>query len=134
MSDEPVAAITPKVLVVDDDEKCLKLAGDVLDFHGYTTVRATSGEAALEIARTTPLRLVLLDIQLPGISGVKTFARLRQMPVWGDGLPVIVMTASVMPADRSALMSNGFTAFLAKPLPIKELVALVRRTLPADPA
>lgn len=120
------------VLVVDDDEKCLRLACDVLDFHGFATVRASSGEEALEIAQATPIRLVLMDIQLPGIGGTEAFARLRALPACA-GVPVIAMTASVMPDDRNALMSHGFAGFLAKPLAIKELVALVRAALPTEP-
>ena len=121
--------MSPMVLVVDDDEKCLRLACDVLDFHGFATVRAGSGEQALLIAETTPIRMVLMDIQLPGISGVETFSRLRKMASWKD-IPVVVMTASVMPADRSTLMNEGFSGFLAKPLAIKDLVSLVRSSLP----
>ena len=123
--------MSPMVLVVDDDEKCLRLACDVLDFHGFPTVRAGSGEQALLIAETTPIRMVLMDIQLPGISGVETFSRLRKMASWKD-IPVVVMTASVMPADRSTLMNEGFSGFLAKPLAIKDLVSLVRASLPQD--
>jgi CheY-like chemotaxis protein len=75
---------------------------------------------------------VLLDIQLPGINGVQTFAQLRRLPGWAQ-VPVIALTASVMRNERSTLVTEGFDAFLAKPLSVKELVRLVRQTLDSAP-
>lgn len=122
--------MTINILVVDDDEKSRRLACDVLEFHGYAVTRAGSGEDAIELARESAPDLVLLDIQLPGIGGVDTLHALRTMPGWAK-VPVIAMTASVMPDERSGLLREGFDGFLAKPLPIKDLTRLVRDTLAA---
>ena len=120
------------ILVVDDDERSRRLACDVLVHQGHTVTRAGSGEEALMLARAGSYDLALLDIQLPGISGVDTFKALRVLPGWAK-VPVIAMTASVMPDERSSLMQEGFDGFMAKPLAIKELVQRVAAAL-AGPA
>jgi two-component system cell cycle response regulator DivK len=116
------------ILVVDDDEKSQRLVADVLTHHGHVVARAGSGEAALVLARAAPFDLALLDIQLPGIDGVATFKALRALPGWAR-VPVIALTASVMPDDRNSLMREGFDAFIPKPLAIKELVQRVTDAL-----
>ena len=124
--------MTARFLVVDDDEKSQRLACDVLEHAGYAITRASSGEEALALARAMPHDLVLLDIQLPGASGVQTFAALRALPGWAH-VPVIAMTASVMPDERSSLTRVGFNGFVPKPLRIKELVRLVAEVLAHPP-
>ncbi len=118
------------ILVVDDDEKSQRLASDVLTHRGYVVTRASRGEEALALAQDRVYDLALLDIQLPGISGVETFKALRALPGW-DNVPVIAMTASVMPDERSSLMLEGFDGFVPKPIAIKELVQLVAAVLAA---
>ena len=118
------------ILVVDDDEKSQRLASDVLTHRGYVVTRAGRGEEAHALAQARVYDLALLDIQLPGISGVQTFKALRALPGW-DKVPVIAMTASVMPDERSSLMLEGFDGFVPKPIAIKELVQLVAAVLAA---
>lgn len=120
--------MSARILVVDDDEKSRRLACDVLEHQGYSVTRAASGEEALVLARSQVFDLALLDIQLPGLSGVETFKALRALPGWA-GVPVIAMTASVMPDERSSLMQEGFDGFSPKPLAIKELLRLVADVL-----
>ena len=120
--------MSARILVVDDDEKSRRLASDVLAHQGYTVSRAASGEEALAVAQTQVFDLALLDIQLPGISGIDTFKALRVLPGWAE-VPVIAMTASVMPDERSSLMAEGFDGFMAKPLAIKDLVQRVAAAL-----
>lgn len=122
--------MTVRILVVDDDEKSRRLAADVLEHQGYAVTRAASGEDAIALARDQHQDLVLLDIQLPGIGGVDTLHTLRNLPGWGK-VPVIAVTASVMPRERAGLMREGFDGFLAKPLAIKDLKRLVSDTLAA---
>lgn len=116
------------ILVVDDDEKSRRLACDVLEHQGHAVIRAGSGEEALALAQTRSFDLALLDIQLPGMNGVDTFKALRALPGWAT-VPVIAMTASVMPDERSSLMREGFDGFMAKPLAIKDLVQRVAAAL-----
>lgn len=121
-----------ELLVVDDDEMSRRLAYDVLTHAGYRVSACESGEDALALAGSNRFDLVLLDIQLPGINGVQTFAQLRRLPGWAQ-VPVIALTASVMRNERNTLMTEGFDAFLTKPLSVKELVRLVRQTLESAP-
>ncbi len=107
------------VLLVEDNEKNLKLARDLLQFKGYRVTAATTGEAAVAaVARETP-DLVLMDIQLPGIDGIEALRRIRQ-----DGkaanVPVIALTASVMAGDRERFDKAGFDGFIAKPINVRE--------------
>jgi len=120
--------MTAHILVVDDDEKTRRFACDMLERHGYATTRADSGEQALDIASREVVDLVLLDIQMPGLGGIEAFRRLRALPAWAH-VPVIAMTASVMPNERSTMMAEGFDDFLPKPFAIRELVDIVQRGL-----
>lgn len=118
----------PAVLLVDDHALTLKMSGDVLERAGHAVRRATSGEEALACAAEAWPELVLLDIQLPGIDGIETLARLRAA-AGGRALKVIAMTASVTLADRARLELAGFDAFLAKPFAIKALREVVASQL-----
>jgi two-component system cell cycle response regulator DivK len=120
--------MTAHILVVDDDEKTRRFACDMLEQHGYATTRADSGEQALDFADRHVVDLVLLDIQMPGLDGIETFRRLRALAAWAR-VPVIAMTASVMPNERNTMMAEGFDDFLPKPFAIRELVDIVARRL-----
>ena len=114
------------ILLVEDNEKNMKLFGDVLTAKGYRTVEARSGEEAVAVARTQPPDLVLMDIRLPGIDGVETLRRLR-----ADGrtasIPVLAVTAQAMRGDREQFLAEGFDGYLSKPVDVGELLAAVRR-------
>jgi two-component system cell cycle response regulator DivK len=114
------------VLIVEDNEKNMKLARDVLQAKGYSTLEAVTGEEGVKLARERKPDLVLMDIQLPGISGIEAFRQIR-----GDAatraIPVIALTASVTPTDRSAITAAGFDAFLGKPINLKEFIDTVKR-------
>ena len=89
--DSPVSTI----LIVEDNEKNMKLARDVLQVRGYATLEATTGEEGVRLAREHRPDLVLMDIQLPGISGIEALRQLRADPRTA-GIPVLAVTASVM--------------------------------------
>jgi two-component system, cell cycle response regulator DivK len=112
------------VLIVEDNEKNMKLFRDVLQARGYRTVEAGSGEEAIELAAAEPPALVLMDVQLPGIDGVETLARLRS-----DGrttaIPVLALTAQAMHGDRERFLETGFDGYLSKPVDVLELLAAV---------
>ena len=119
------------ILIVEDNEKNRKLERDVLQFHGYQTVEAETGEEGVRLAQTSPPALVLMDIQLPGINGIEALGQLRADPRT-RGIPVIAVTASAMTQDRQKIMAAGFAAYQSKPINVKEFVAAVPQTL--DPA
>ena len=116
------------ILIVEDNEKNMKLARDVLQAKGYQTLEAVNGEDGVRLALTHRPDMVLMDIQLPDINGVEAFTRIR---AHGDtaGIPVVAFTASVTPMDRSRITDAGFNGFISKPVNLKEFLETVRRTL-----
>ena len=114
------------VLIVEDNEKNMKLARDVLQAKGYKTLEAVTGEEGVKLAKEKKPDLILMDIQLPGINGIEAFKQIR-----GDAntksIPVIALTASVTPTDRTAISAAGFDAFMGKPINLKEFIETVRR-------
>ena len=115
-----------RVLVVEDNEKNMKLFCDVLSASGYRTIEATTGGEAVDLTMEHQPDLVLMDIQLPDIDGVEALGRLR-----ADGrtasLPVLALTAQAMEGDRERFLAAGFDGYLSKPVNIADLVATVRR-------
>ena len=116
------------ILIVEDNDKNLKLVRDVLQVKGYETIEAGTGEEGVRLARERKPDLVLMDIQLPGINGIEALRLLRADPVTA-GIPVAAVTASVMPQDRSKIMEAGFNAYVGKPINLKEFLDTVRRLL-----
>ncbi len=116
------------ILIVEDNPKNLKLVRDTLQVKGYQTVETETGEEGLRVARERHPALVLMDIQLPGISGIEALQRLRADPVT-RAIPVIAITASVMAQDRTRIMAAGFDGFQGKPISVKELLETVRQIL-----
>ena len=114
------------VLIVEDNEKNMKLARDVLQAKGYKTLEAVTGEEGVTLAKTHVPDLVLMDIQLPGINGIEAFRQIRAEASTAK-VPVIALTASVTPTDRSAISAAGFDAFVSKPINLKEFLETVKR-------
>jgi two-component system cell cycle response regulator DivK len=112
------------VLIVEDNEKNRKLVRDVLTFKGYEIIEADNGEDGVRLARERRPRLVLMDIQLPGIDGIEALRRLRADDTT-RGIPVIAVTASAMDRDRQKIMAAGFDGYQSKPLNVKGFVAAV---------
>ena len=114
------------VLIVEDNEKNMKLARDVLQAKGYKTLEAVTGEEGVKLARERTPDLVLMDIQLPGINGIEAFRQIRADPKTAK-IPVIALTASVTPTDRSQITAAGFDAFVSKPINLREFLDTVKR-------
>ena|SRR5204862_830944 len=114
------------VLIVEDNEKNMKLARDVLQAKGYTTLEAVTGEEGVRLAKDRIPDLVLMDIQLPGINGIDAFKQIRGDPKTAR-IPVVALTASVTPTDRSAITAAGFDAFVGKPINLREFLETVKR-------
>ena len=116
------------ILIVEDNEKNRKLERDLLLYHGYRVLEAITGEEGLRLAQETPPALMLMDIQLPGISGIEALTRLRAEPAT-RAIPVMAVTASAMTHDRQKILDAGFDGYQSKPISVKEFVAAVRRML-----
>lgn len=117
-----------RILVVEDDEKSRRLLKDVLEYHGFDVCAYANGEDGLADAKSCSPDAVLLDIELPGISGFDVLAGLRAESS-GAALPVIAVTASVMDQDRKKILSAGFDAYVPKPINIRELVVILNDLL-----
>ena len=116
------------ILIVEDNEKNMKLVRDILQHKGHTTLEATTGEEGVRLALERRPDLVLMDIQLPGIDGVEALRRIRADSRL-DAVPVIAISASVMPDDQRHIVASGFEAFLTKPISLKPFLATVERFL-----
>jgi two-component system, cell cycle response regulator DivK len=116
------------VLIVEDNEKNLKLVRDVLQVKGYETIDAGTAEDGLKLARERKPDLVLMDIQLPGMNGIDALKALRADPATA-GMPVVAITASVMQQDRQQIVSAGFDGFIEKPVNLKNLLDTVQGAL-----
>jgi len=114
------------VLIIEDNEKNMKLARDILQAKGFKTVEAVTGEEGVKLAKERKPDLVLMDIQLPGINGIEAFRQLRAEAATAK-IPVVALTASVTPTDRSQITAAGFDAFISKPISLKEFVETVKR-------
>jgi two-component system, cell cycle response regulator DivK len=119
------------ILVVDDNEANLRLINAVLKTRGYHLREAMSGEAALEAMASERPALVLMDVQMPGLSGIDVARAIRAMPTMAD-VPLVAITAMAMKGDREAVLAAGFNDYVAKPYKMGELLALVARWLPAE--
>ncbi len=120
-----------RVLVVEDNEKNMKLFRDVLQAAGYRTLEATTGAQAVEVTTGEAPDLVLMDIQLPDLDGVEALGRLRADERTA-GIPVLALTAQAMEGDRERFLAAGFDGYLSKPVDIAELVSTVRRYCDGD--
>jgi two-component system cell cycle response regulator DivK len=118
------------ILIVEDNEKNMKLARDVLQAQGYATLEAVTGEDGVRLAREHRPDLVLMDIQLPGISGIEALAQLRADAATSS-IPVVAVTASVMQTDRRDIMAAGFDGYIGKPISLRPFLAAVREHLDA---
>jgi two-component system, cell cycle response regulator DivK len=114
-----------QILVVEDNEKNMKLFRDVLQATGYRTLEASTAGQALTLAAEHSPALVLMDIQLPDMDGLEALRRLRQDEQTAS-IPVLAVTAQAMKGDRERFMEAGFDAYLSKPVDVDELLATVR--------
>jgi two-component system cell cycle response regulator DivK len=105
------------ILIVEDNDKNMKLTRDVLQFRGFRTVEATTGEDGVALAGTHLPDLILMDIALPGIDGVEAAQRLKAEPLTA-AIPIVALTASVMEADRARFGDAGFAGLIAKPIDV----------------
>ena len=119
---------TKRVLIVEDNEKNLKLLRDLLEVKGYLVVAAMSAEEGLPLAQADPPNLIVMDIGLPGMDGIAALQVLRA-DVRTRTIPVIAVTASVMQPERETIMKAGFDGYMSKPIDVLGFLALVQSTI-----
>ena len=115
----------PLILIVEDDEKSRRLMKDVLEHQGYSVVETDQGEIGLDLIRTLHPALVLMDIHLPGMSGLDAIREIRS-DVTIAHTQVIAVTASVMGNVREKIRAAGFNGFEPKPLNLKAFLSTIR--------
>ena len=120
------------ILIVEDNERNLKLVRDILQVKGHRTLEANNAEDGIELARTHRPDLILMDIQLPGINGITALQILRGEATTA-AIPVAAVTASVMQQDRRQITEAGFDAFISKPIALKDFVDAVNALLQRAP-
>jgi two-component system, cell cycle response regulator DivK len=116
------------ILIVEDNEKNMKLVRDVLQAKGYKTLEAVTGEDGVRLAKEHVPALVLMDIQLPGINGIEALRQIRANAAT-VAIPVVAVTASAMTQDRQTIMAAGFDAYQSKPISVRPFLEMVREIL-----
>ena len=117
-----------RVLVIEDNPLSRELVTAVLESVGCDIVTAGSAETGLELAHRVPLDLILLDLRLPGMSGLDAIRTIRADPVLTD-LPVVALTAQAMHGDETGALAAGFDAYISKPIDNQRLRDVVREYL-----
>jgi two-component system, cell cycle response regulator DivK len=123
--------MTHVILVVEDNEKNLKLLRDVLEYAGYDVRVARTAEDGITLAVKEPPDLVLMDLQLPGMDGMEALRRLRENPRTAD-IPVVAVTAQAMKQDREQALDAGFNGYVEKPISVRAFPHQVRSFLPDE--
>ncbi len=124
--DEPPRPATRRILIVEDNELNMKLLRDVLEAHGYTTVAAREGATALALARDDRPDLILMDLQLPDISGLDAVRQLKDDEATRT-IPVVAVTAFAMAGDERKALMSGCDAYVAKPIVLRDFLGVVER-------
>ncbi|MGE0650499.1 MAG: response regulator [Alphaproteobacteria bacterium] len=120
--------MSQKILIVEDNELNMKLFHDLLEAHGYTTIQTRNGTEAVGLARTHRPDLILLDIQLPEISGLEVTRQLKQDDEL-KGIPVVAVTAFAMKGDEEKIREGGCEAYIAKPISVSTFMETIQTVL-----
>jgi len=131
-SNEPQRSGPKRILIVEDNELNMKLLNDVLEAYGYEIIKTDSGLAVLDLARQHRPDLILIDIQLPDISGLDAVRQLKQ-DVQTKAIPVIAVTAFAMAGDERRALDSGCDGYIAKPIMLREFLMTVESFLGRGP-
>jgi two-component system cell cycle response regulator DivK len=123
---------TPHILIVEDDPKSRKLLRDVLGAVGYKTSEADNAEDGIKIAQSSIPDLILMDIRLPGMSGIDALHLLRN-DTKTSAIPIVAVTASVMLAQQAEAQDAGFDAVEYKPVNMQSLLGIIRKFIARNP-
>jgi two-component system, cell cycle response regulator DivK len=121
-------AMSKRVLIVEDNDLNMKLFHDLLEAHGYDTLQTKDGLEALQLARQHHPDLILMDIQLPEVSGLEVTKWIKE----DDNLksiPIVAVTAFAMKGDEEKIREGGCEAYIAKPISIAHFLETVKRFL-----
>jgi two-component system, cell cycle response regulator DivK len=127
-SDSKDEAMSKRVLIVEDNELNMKLFHDLLEAHGYATLQTKDGLEALQLARQHRPDLILMDIQLPEVSGLEVAKWIKEDDDL-KAIPIIAVTAFAMKGDEEKIREGGCEAYIAKPISIAHFLETVKRFL-----
>lgn len=113
---------------MEDNPQNMRLLEMLLRAKGYSLLKAADGEEALDMATREQPNLIIMDIQLPKLSGLEVTKKLRQMPA-SSHIPIIALTAYAMKGDRQKFIAAGCDAYLSKPINTRELLGVITRML-----
>lgn len=128
MPDDPGDSVGGRILVVDDEPHIRRILSALLRMEGFEVKLARDGTEGVRVWRSGPFDLVILDLVMPGASGLEVLAKIRSDPDRG-ATPVIILTAKGQDTDRQAALAGGADEFLTKPFSPKKLVARIREIL-----
>ncbi|MEO1038177.1 MAG: response regulator [Pseudomonadota bacterium] len=120
--------MSKKVLIVEDNELNMKLFHDLLEAHGYETLQTREGMKALDLAREHKPDLILMDIQLPEVSGLDVTKWIKNDEELSE-IPVVAVTAFAMKGDEERIRAGGCEAYLSKPITVSTFIQTVRKFL-----
>lgn len=130
MPDEPAHFRGGRILVVDDEPHIRRVLSTILEVQGFEVITASDGEKGLVKLATNEVSLVILDLMMPGASGLEILSQIRTTPSQAD-TPVIILTAKGQDTDREAAFAGGADDFLTKPFSPKKLIARIHEILGA---
>lgn len=116
------------ILIVEDNEKNLKLFTEILTASGYNILTARDGAEGVRLAKENSPELILMDIQMPVMDGKKAMQILKAGPKT-KAIPIIAITSYAMPGDMERLLGDGFDAYMAKPIDFKEFCKIIEKTV-----
>ena len=117
-----------KILIVEDNPQNMRLIEMVLRTKGYTLLKVTDGEEAMDIATRELPDLIIMDIQLPKLSGLEVTRKLKETPAFSQ-IPIICLTAYAMTGDKERFINGGCDAYLSKPINTRELPGMIAKML-----
>ncbi len=115
-----------KILIVEDNELNMKLFADLLEAHGYETEQTREGLKAISLARQFKPDLILMDIQLPEVSGLEVTKWIKDDEDL-SGIPIVAVTAFAMKGDEERIRAGGCEAYIAKPITVSSFLATIRK-------
>jgi len=121
-----------KILIVEDNELNMKLFSDLLEAHDYETIQTRDGMAALDLAREHSPDLILMDIQLPEVSGLEVTKWIKEDETLRN-IPVVAVTAFAMKGDEEKIREGGCEAYIAKPISVSHFLETVKQYLDGTP-
>jgi two-component system cell cycle response regulator DivK len=128
LRDDRKLGASKRILIVEDNALNMKLLRDVLDAYGYVTIATGLGDAAFGLACAERPDLVLMDLQLPDISGFDAVQRLKGDARTRD-IPVVAVTAFALPSDEQKALASGCDGYIAKPIALNDFLDIVERFL-----